>query len=208
MCKIIEYVWPRLNRGSEATRRELVESTIRTIDQIERAQWNPIDSILEESRQLFRREEERRKYADTKATIYLAVLAAVVPLSATLVKAFFNAFHTFKDWQFVTLILLFLLGTVYLLAAGIWAFRAIKVSVHHRIDVEDFIKLNNSEKIDVTLCKELLKAVRNNREYVNEKTSRVIMAHEFLVRMFILYVVLLILVGLMTAYPLLIRVIA
>ena len=98
MCRIIESVWPRLDRVPEADRRKLRKLTVRTIDDIEKAQWQPIDSILEESRELFRREEGRRKSADTKATIYLAVLAAVVPLFATLAKEFFIASHMFENW--------------------------------------------------------------------------------------------------------------
>ncbi|MDE0411539.1 MAG: hypothetical protein OXI37_04910, partial [Gammaproteobacteria bacterium] len=63
----------------------LKESDEKAIDQIERANWKPVDSILEEARQLALSEEDRRKSADTKAAIYLAVLAAVIPLSATLI---------------------------------------------------------------------------------------------------------------------------
>ncbi len=202
MNRIIELVWPRLNRSTNSDERELRKQIDKTIDDIEQAQWQPIDSILEESRELFRIEEGRRKSADTKATIYLAVLAAVVPLFATLTKEFFIASQMFENWQIFTLIPIFMLGTLYLLVAGIWAFRAIKVAGYHRVEVEDLIKLSNKDDIDLSVCKELLKAVRRNREPVNEKITRVIMAHEFLVRMFISYVLLLILIGLMTVVPL------
>ena len=208
MSKFSDFFWPCLDRTSEADKRKLIESNEKAIAQIERAHWEPIDSVLEEARRLVLREEERRKSADTKATIYLAVLTAVIPLSAALIKDFSNFFLTFGDWQLVILVPLFLLAMCYLLAAGIWAFRTIQVSVQYRVDVDELIKLDHHSQIDVALCREILKSVRNNRDTANEKISQMTMAHKFLKRMFVLFVLLLILVGLMTVYPLLHEVIS
>ena len=203
MCKLFDILWPRLERESESDKNDLIESKLKEINQIEQSNWEPIESVLGEARALFVREEERRKSADKKATIYLAVLAAIVPFTAALIKDSSNAIKTFEVWQIVVLIVIFLYGLFYLLAAGIWAFRTIKVSGHHRVDVADLINLSNCNEIDVSLCRKILKLVRRNRESVNKKTTRLIMTHEFLLRVFVLYVVLLILVVLMTAYPLL-----
>lgn len=202
MSKYSDIIWPRLDRGSEADRQKLKKSNEKAIDQIERANWKPIDLILEEARRLVLSEEERRKSADTKAAIYLAILAAVIPLSATLIKDLPTSFRTFESWQLVILIGLFVWTMCYLLAAGIWAFRTIGVSGHHRVDVDELVKLSNQKQVDVALCKEILKSVRNNRDLVNKKISLMIMAHEFLKRMFVSFILFLIWTGFMGVIPL------
>ena len=202
MSKYSDIIWPRLDRGSEADRHKLKKSNEKAIGQIERANWKPIDSILEEARRLALSEEERRKSADTKAAIYLAILAAVIPLSATLIKDLPTSFRTFEYWQLVIQIGLFVWTMCYLLAAGIWAFRTIQVSVQHRVDVDELVKLSNQKQVDVALCKEILKSVRNNRDTVNEKISRMIMAHRFLKHMFVSFILFLIWTGFMGVIPL------
>lgn len=202
MSKYSDIIWPCLDRGSDADRYRLKESNEKAIYQIERANWKPIDSILEEARWLALSEEERRKSADTKATIYLAVLTAVIPLSATLIKDLPTSFRTFEYWQLGILIGLFVWTMCYLLAAGIWAFRTIQVSVQYRVDVDELVKLSNHNQVDAALCKEILKSVRNNRDTVNEKISRMIMAHKFLVRMFVSFILFLMWTGYLGVIPL------
>lgn len=161
-------------------------------------QANSIDPVLEQSRILALDEEDRRKTAETKASIYLVVLAAIAPLSATIIISFFNLFD---GWQLVVLIILFLLSIAYLARAIIWIFGAIQLGGTYRVDVHNLLKLNNNKYIKVELCKEILKCVRNNWDIVNDKLTNVKMAHLFMKRMLISFVLLLTLAGLMSIYP-------
>ena len=180
---------------SESQRYELKRSTEKAIDQIKEAQWVPIDSILEEARRLTLQEQGRIKSTDTKAMIYLGALTAFVPLFASLTDEFSSSFQEFENWQILILVILFTITMLYLLAAGYWAFKTIQVRGFYRVDVDQLIQLNGSEQIDVALCKEILKSIRKNRDKVNNKVTSLIMAHEFLKRIFVSIILLLIWIG-------------
>ena len=198
MGKYSDIIWPRLD-PPEPAHPSTTADTI--LDAIEKAHWDPIDPVLEEARALALREDERRRSADTKATIYLAVLAAIVPMTGTLLKDFYAVSQPFGGWFFVTIMILFVLGMSYLLAAGIWAFRTIRVIAYHRLDVAELVKLPEKGELKLELCRELLRCTKRNQEPVNQKTTRLIMAHEFLVRLFILHVGLFVLVGTGAVWP-------
>lgn len=202
MSKCSDLFWPRLDRESEKYKLELKESNEKAINEIEQANWKQISTILEEARRLAINEEDRRKSADTKATIYLVVLTAVIPLLATLMKDFPNSFQANENWQLTILAILLVWAMCYMVAAGIWAFRTIQVSSKHRVDVDELIKLDGHNQIDVALCKEILKSVRKNRDIVNKKISKMTLAHKFLVRTFVLFVFLLFWIGYLAIYSL------
>lgn len=120
------------------------------LNKIEQANWDPIDSILEEARHLRLSEKERTKTAETKATIYLVALTALLPLSATLVSLF-NSPQPFKTWQFIVLMVLFFFVMGYLISAVWWTFKTISVSARHQVDVDELVSLSNQEQINVFL---------------------------------------------------------
>lgn len=196
MGKYSDWLWPRL----EAPKPRIADTVF---DAIGKADWDPIDPVLEEARALALRDDERRKSADTKATIYLAVLAAIVPMTAALAKEFYTISRTFDAWFFIVVVMLFLLGSSYMLAAGIWAFRTIRVIAYHRLDVAELTKLPENGELNLELCREVLRCVKRNQTPINDKTTRLIMAHEFLLRLFILYVVLVLFVGTGSVWPVL-----
>lgn len=198
MSRLIDFFWPVLERESDERKLELNESFEKDISQIEQAHWDPIDPVIEQARVLALDEDDRRKTAETKASIYLAVLAAIVPLSATIIIGLSDLF---SGWILVFLTILFLVSIAYLARAIFWIFGALQLAETYRVDVNHLTKLKNSEGIKVELCKEILKSVRNNWEVVNDKLTNVKMAHMFIKRMLISFVLLLILAGLLTIYP-------
>lgn len=200
MSECTDIFWPRLDRESKADIERRKESNANAIRQIEQAHWESVDAVLEEARTLDSHEEARIKSAETKAAIYLSVLAAVAPLSVTLIQNFSNFSCSFQMWQIITLGCVFLIGMSYSLRGGIWAFKTIKVRGYHRVDVENLVKIDNHSSTNVALCKEILKSVRSNRDIVNEKVSCMKMAHEFVMRVFVSYSALLILFALMTIF--------
>lgn len=198
MSRLIDFFWPVLKRESDEAKRELNECCEEHINQIEKAHWDPIDPVLEQARVLALDEKDRRKTAETKASIYLAVLAAIVPLSATIVTGLSGLFG---GWILVVLTSLFLISIAYLARAIFWIFGALQLEKTYRVDVHHLTKLKNDEGIKVELCKQILKSVRNNWDVVNDKLTNVKMAHMFIKRMLVSFVLLLILAGLLTIYP-------
>ena len=193
-----EFVWPCLDYGSPAQIKARKEHVNSVVDRISKARWAASGVILEEIRRLAAREDERRKTAETKATIYLAVLAAIVPLSAAFVKDLAAYLEPLYDWQAIVLLTALLLAIAYLLAAGIWTFKTIGVSGYTRVEVERLLRLSGKQDIELALCRDILRSVMKNRAVVNDKVSNLLMAHEFLIRMFITFVFLVVFSAIIT----------
>ena len=185
-----EIVWPCLDYGPPEEVEKRKKHVEEVVEDITEAKWKSESVILEEIRRLVAHEEERRKTAETKATIYLAVLAAIVPLSATIFGDLAGYLDSLHDWQAAVLVLILLLALAYLLAAGVWTFRTIQVSGYRRVGVEDLVRLKGQEEVELALCRKLLRTVIENRNVVNDKVSKLLMAHAFLVRMFVVFVLL------------------
>lgn len=200
LSKLRELPWPILNYGNEESKQENENQHAQVVQDIGKAQWHDKDVILEESRRLVLREDERRKTTDTKATIYLAVLTAIVPLSLSFVADISNYVGSLQGWQILVLIVLFLIGVVYLLAAGAWTFRTLSVSAYDRVDVEELLELSDTTDTTLALNGKLLKSMMNNRKFTNEKINRLLMAHAFLLRTFISFVCLVVYLGAITLY--------
>lgn len=185
-----EFVWPCLDYGPPEQIERTKQHTENLIKEIAVSRWKATSVALEEIRSLAAREDERRKTAETKATIYLAVLAAIVPLSATIFKDLTEYLDPLRDWQMGVLVAILMFALAYLLAAGVWTFRTIKVSGYKRVGVEHLLRVRQKEETELALCRELLRTVIENRSVVNDKVSNLLMAHAFLVRMFVVYVLL------------------
>ena len=198
MSEFTDLFWPRLDPDTEAVRREDEERYLDDINKIEEAHWDSIEPVLEQARILALREENRNKTADTKASIYIAALIAFSPLTATLIVQIYNSF---QGWQLSILTLLILLVVIYFIRAIFWALNAIKVAPLGRVDVIELCNLNEKNRTEIVLCKEILKVVRKNWKFTNTKVDKVSMAHENLRCLFFSFVLLLILAGSMKIYP-------
>lgn len=186
-CKIAEFIWPCLEPESEQEKQKDNEKLQSSIEEIESANWNDASPMLDEARILFDREYQRSKSAETKATVYLGVLAAVIPLAATILGQLTEFVDKSPTCISILLYILIILGTLYLISTGFWAFKVIKVQGYYRVDVPDFIKLQSLDDIQSALCKEILVGVRRNWKRTNDKTTYLKMAHEFILRAFIVF---------------------
>ena len=200
MGKWYEIVWPILetNDGVERANDQRLRDEL---EAIERACWGNVEPVLQEARRLAALEDDRRKSAEQKASIYLAALAAIVPLTGTLVNAFSGPQDTFSQWRVAVFLVLLCIVAAYLVAVGIWSFRTIKRDIHHRPDVKDLLAAQESATAKTMLCKAILRCVAYNGSRTNTKVTFMAMAHEFLVRLFVLYVLLLVFVGLTSLSP-------
>ncbi|MDE0397764.1 MAG: hypothetical protein OXL96_08185 [Candidatus Poribacteria bacterium] len=195
-----EFLWPCLEREDQEKISKRKEHLKNIVDGIETVRWRSLDTVLEEIRRLTAREDERRKTAETKATIYLAVLAAIVPLSASFVEDLVKFLEPSDDWQFFVLVFISLLAIAYLLAAGVWTFRTIEVSGYHRVEVEDLFRLGIEREIKLALSRKILATVMKNRAVVNRKVTNLRMAHAFIIRLFVSIV-------LISSFPLILTVV-
>ncbi|MFN3953364.1 MAG: hypothetical protein ACK4LQ_02855 [Pararhodobacter sp.] len=147
------------------------------------------ERALDEAQRVAAAEVERARTAESKATTYLAVLAALVPLVITLQAA------TWEDKsgpapETLKLVVLFI-ATIYVAAAGYHAFRTLQVSGFHRVMESDIAAAWRSPSPLQRLAKSTLLASRMSRDAVNAKVTRIKATHQHLVRAFGAFVLLL-----------------
>lgn len=200
LIKLRELIWPVLTYGSEAAKQKKEERNNKVLQAIGKATWLQPDVVLEEARRLVLREDERRKTTDTKATIYMGVLVAIVPLLLAFSRDVVSYFDILQEWQLVVLIVVFFGATVYLLTVGVWVFRTLSVGAYDRVDIEELLKLSGKDCVSTLLVKSILSSALRNRDFTNEKVSRLLMAHAFLLRAFVAFVVLVVYLGSITVY--------
>jgi hypothetical protein len=181
--RFTDLIWPTLERPKQATRTLLEEEERRDVEAIESLTF-PGDiptAVTEEAQRLHREEDDRRRGADARASTYLLVVGALVPLLTYLEGTVWGqSFGPAPRW--LSLVVLGL-AVLYLIGAGRWALHTLRVGAYHRVDVGDVVKATQiPETSSLTLLKQGLIATRRNRGPVNDKISGIIMAHLFLGR--------------------------
>lgn len=195
MKKIREFLWPILERPTTADVQSDGAAVRELHLSIQQGDWTPgADVALDEARRLFDAEAERRRSADTKAGIYFAAITALVPVLTSLIPSIWSdkASATFA----VTSLLIFALAVCYLVKAGLWAFHTLKVSRFNQVHSSDLAHIAGNSEARVALAKEITKAVTSNYSLVNEKVTCIKMTHEFLLRAFLTFALLMVVQGL------------
>lgn len=188
LVRLRDLVWPVLEDwkpgelwGQRHANRDDVEA-------IARADWSASPEVaLEEARRIAEEEERRRQSAEGRASTYLLVAAALVPLLTSLENAVWDQkMGTAPKWLTLPILAL---GVLYTMAAGVWAFRTLTVGTFVRVGETDMVKVWQQSGRDpqIALVAELLKATRRNRDTVNAKVSAIKMAHAFMVRGFLAF---------------------
>jgi len=193
MNGVFDFFWPRLSRPTVAQIEERARLQEQDLQLVKGAKWDKHPEIaLECAKALNEQETERKKSSEGKASIYLAVIAAIFPVLVSLPKDLYGDKlpEMGTGWQAV-LLGLFVLGVTYLVRCGIWAFRTLAVSTHNRIDATDIVRLWGESNANDALIRDLLITTRMNRDGVNAKVAYIKMAHAFLLRTFIAFATLL-----------------
>lgn len=186
----MSWLWPSLDKRPAVTDAQEHEALVADINSIRETKWTPdVDAALEEARRIIDAENERRTGADKKATTYLAVVGALMPILASLAPKIGDTSKMTAER--VVAGGLMLIAVAYLLAAGAWAFRTLRVSVNHRVDAPDLIGAWRRPRPKEKLVAELLITARYNWRPVNEKVSAIRVTHAFLVRAFSTFAILL-----------------
>lgn len=182
MPKLIpQWLWPRLTLSSQ---HEWLQSQR---DKVNKGAWlEKSDVALDEARRLFDAEQERRRGADSKAGLYLAVITALMPILATVLPSLWDE----KISKALAAILLgiFIFALIYLMRAGLWALQTIKTSAAAQLGAGEIADSFSSDRPEEQLVKQLLNAVIYNYNGTNQKISCIKMTHEYLLRAFFCFV--------------------
>ncbi len=186
-----DFFWPTLERPTAAETQEDARSETADIQAVSAQIWMPNgDLALEEARRLADSEEDRRRTAENKATTYLlfasAFAAALVPFLPSILE---GKTGPAPGWL-VAIILI--LAVSYLVAAGIWAFRTLRVATYQRLDVPELVRMWNEDDPKSALIRETFAVARRNYAAVNRKVTYIKMTHEFIARSFIAFGILIV----------------
>lgn len=138
------------------------------------------DLVLVAAKQLAEDEDARRRGAEARASTYLLVIAALIPLLTYLEGTVWG--QTFGQAPRWMSLMVLGVAVLYLLGAGRWAFRTLRVAAYDRIDGSDLVAISAQTQPPFTeaLAKKILTANRRNRDAVNAKVTGIKMCHLFL----------------------------
>ena len=187
---VFDLVFPYAESLSKDEKEAQEKSLADDITAIEAVEFDDQpERALAEAQRVADAETARVRTAETKATTYLAVLAALVPL----IIAFQAATWENRDGPAPTWLKLFVLtvATVYLAAAGYHAFRTLQVSGFQRVVEGEIAAAWRTSRPLQRLTRTTLLASRRSRDAVNRKVTSIKVTHEHLIRAFTAFVLLL-----------------
>lgn len=157
---------------------------------IAKAKWDKsAGSVLEQANRIMDAEHERRKSAEGKATTYLAVLAALVPVTLSIEAAEWDhKTGPAPEWLRITILII---AVIYTAAAGWYAFRALQVQGIHVIGVYDLAKAWQAANGQQKLAESTAQHIRASHTAINYKVTAIKVTHAHLIRAFFFFIVLL-----------------
>ena len=144
---------------------------------------------LEEARRMYDAEQERRKGADTKAGVYLAAVTALIPVLVSLLPTLWSD-KASKALGALSLAV-FALAVAYILRAGYSAFCVLRVRNAHTVGAGDISRCWSTQQPVASLAKSIAIKVIENYPGNNAKVSHIKLAHDYLLRAFFVFTVLL-----------------
>lgn len=149
------------------------------------------ERALDEAQKVAATEKERVRTAEGKATTYLAVLAALVPVIITLQAA--NWEKKAGPAPEAARLFVLALATIYVAGAGFNAFKTLQVRGFQKVGESEIVAAWRRSKPLRRMTRSTLLATRNSRDVVNEKVTRILVTHEHLLRAFGIFILLLLL---------------
>lgn len=190
--RLADAVFPHIEPLTPVQEADQAKRLKEDLAAIHAAGWSPSEErALDEAQRVSAAEMDRVRSAETKATTYLAVLAALVPVIITLQAA--NWEKKAGPAPDAARLAVLAIATIYVAAAGFHAFKTLQVSGFQRIgeaEVADAWRTPNPLR---KLTRGTLLASRNSRDVVNAKITRIRVTHEHLLRAFSAFILLLLL---------------
>lgn len=184
LSSLLGWLWPPLVEmapgqkvANDGWMRELATS-------VRQGNWSKDSEVaLDEARRLFDAEIDRRKGADAKAGVYLAAITALIPVLVSLLPTLWS--DRASKVLGLALLFIFAWAVAYLLRAGGWAFRTLKVAGFTQLGPGEIASSWKKADPKEQLAKQLSLAVLANYRLVNRKIDGIKMTHEYLLRAFL-----------------------
>lgn len=190
--RIGSWIFPYIEPLTPAQNKDEAQRLQRDLAEIRAAVWNSNEErALDEAQKVSAAEMERVRTAEGKATTYLAVLAALVPIIITLQGA--NWEKKAGPAPDAARLLVLALATVYVAGAGFNAFKTLQVRGFQKVGESEIVAAWRTPNPLRRLTRGTLLATRNSRNVVNEKVTRILVTHEHLLRAFGVFILLLLL---------------
>ena len=190
--RALDLVFPYIEKLTPAEQAVEDQRLQRDIAAIEAADYTLNDErALDEAQKVSATEIERVRTAEGKATTYLAVLAALVPVIITLQAA--NWEKKAGPAPDASRLFVLAVATIYIAAAGYHAFKTLQVAGFQRVGEAEIAAAWQTKKPLRKLTRGTLLATRRSRDAVNAKITRIRVTHEHLLRAFATFVLLLLL---------------
>lgn len=187
---LITFIFPfprPLTSEAKARVKALNDSTEALINS---ARWDKSPaSALEQAARIVDSEHERRRTAERKATTYLAVLAALVPVTLSIQAAEWDN-KTGPAPQWLRLLIL-VIAVTYTAAAGWNAFKALQVAGIHVIGVHDLAKAWQGSDGPKNLAQSTAFHILASHSAINAKVTSIKVTHAHLIRAFFFFIILL-----------------
>jgi len=189
---VVDLIWPTYKSFTKAELEAQKDAISNDFLAISEASWgNSPNLYLEELHRMYDEEQDRRKAADTKASNYLLVAAALISiltyLGGLLGENVFNSKITM--WIGFSATTAIILGILYILGFVWWSFKALEASAYTTTGTNDLLGFtkNKPSQAKIELIESIAKSIRSNQDQTNSKITFVNLSHMFLFRIFIMF---------------------
>ena len=190
MNKYVNFCWPMLGRISAADKQKYDLEDLdldRKINSFKAVNDKEVIGVYLEAVLRIQADEEGRKAsAESRATTFIAALAAIIPLMTwALGNSARPAISTgwFSLAWSILWTLIFILSVAYFIASTYWSLRSINVANYHVIGIETLLEFNKGcTDVSREMIKRILLYSRKNRDTINEKITFIKIAQAHFVR--------------------------
>lgn len=175
MIELMQAIWPRPEQLAPADIADLKRVGTELDDQIKGLQGlgDPEATPYLDAAQRISDEEDRRKAgAESRATTYIAAVAALIPLMTWSISNATPTDTCTPGWGCLAWTGTFGLAVTYFITAAYWALKTLAVANYHVIGVEDLVNAKERrQNIQKTLIQQTLLQARRNRDTINQKLT-------------------------------------
>jgi hypothetical protein len=181
--KALDFVFPTITAHSNQERMDAEVQLNDKIAAIRSNDWSREPSVaLEEALRISAYEGERKKTAESKATTYLAVTSALIPIVLTIQSSFWDD-KTSSSPEWLRAFML-AIAVTYTAMSGWYAFATLNVSNFHAVGVKDMLDAWTTDNPVKYMTKTTLENTIKSQETVNNKVTLIKMTHLHLIRAF------------------------
>lgn len=175
MKKLLQVVWPRPERFPA----DLLAETLKNDDALDQSilglkdlSGSDASAYLEAARRITDDEDKRKTGAETRATTFIAAVAALIPLMTWAIGNTAPSVTCSSGWACYAWTGVFALAVLYFITAAYWALKTLAVANYHVIGVEDIVQFKEKRlNLQKILIQQTLLQGRRNRNTINTKLT-------------------------------------